>query len=65
MPPYISQSHIKINEGGSKMFKPVNELLSAKEMATRCGDICTWCDEPDDSCARCDTILDVCIWSDR
>ena len=47
------------------MFKPVNELLSAKEMATRCGDICKWCDEPDDSCARCDTILDICVWSDR
>lgn len=47
------------------MFKPVNEMMTAQEAGTRCGDICTWCDEPYDVCARCDTILDICIWEDR
>lgn len=50
----------KLKRGGRKMFRPINLTDCARVNA----DICWWCDEPQDNCAKCDGFLDTCMYTD-
>lgn len=41
------------------MFMPVNMVEDEKNIVLRCGDICMFCDEPDDDCTTCDGFFDM------